>query len=138
MADNINSHEGRNTGLHSSSGEEHEEHSGAVKEDKENQNHETHHRVTLLQNELVDDDQEHVVAVDAEKAYRDGGQVVDVVHAEELSVGIVADEKENNFDTENDELDEEQEDRGEEDKVERPNRHLWSGTWHHTHKWRGS
>ena len=113
MTDNIDSHEGRNTGLHSRSCEEHEEHSGAVKEDKENQDHEAHHGVALLREELVDDDQEHVVAVDAEESDGDGGQVMEVVHAEELSVGIVADQKENNFNTENDELDEKQEDGGE-------------------------
>ena len=42
---------------------------------------------------------------------------MEVVHAEELPVGIVADEKENDLNTENDELDEEQEDGSKHDKV---------------------
>ena len=90
MTDSVNTHEWWNTGLHASPSQEHKEHSGAVKQDKQNQNHQTHDSITLDWDKLVDDDEEHVVAIDTNEPHRNCGQIVQIIKTEEVSVRIIA------------------------------------------------
>ena len=76
MADQVYTHEGRDTGLHPGAGQEDEEQPRAVKEDKESEANEAHYSVCLLGYKLGDDDEEHVVAVDANQAHGNCCKVV--------------------------------------------------------------
>ena len=138
MADKLDTHEGRDTGLHPRPSQEHEEQPRAVKEDKVDEADEAHYCVALLGDKLGDDDEEHVVAVDAEETHGDGSKVVQIVQGKKLPLGLITRDQEDDLDQEDENLDDEEEDGGEEDEVEgapgdggRPARDA-------AHKWRRS
>ena len=118
MTDEVDTHEGRDTGLKPGAGQEDEEQPRAVKEDKEGEADEAHHCVALLGDELWDDDQEHVVAVNTDKSHGNSCEVVEVVHGKELSLGLMTRDDINNLDKQDEDLDDEQENGGQEDEVE--------------------
>ena len=118
MTDEVDTHEWRDTGLEPGAGQEDEEQPRAIKEDKEGEADESHHCVALLRDEFWDDDQEHVVAVNADESDRNSCEVVEVVHGKELSLGLMTRDDIDNLDEQDEDLDDEQEDGGQEDEVE--------------------
>ena len=138
MAHEVDTHEGRDTALEPSAGQENEEQPCAVKEDKESEADEAHHGVALLGDELWNDDQEHVVAVNSDEAHGNGSEVVEVVHGKELSLGLVTRNDIDDLNKQDEDLDDEQEDGGHEDEVEGAPSHGRGAARNTAHKWRGT
>ena len=136
VTDDVRAHEGRDAGLHAGAGQEDEEHSRAVEQDEHDEADQPQHLVALLGHELGDENEEHVVAVDGDEAGGDARQVVKVVQPEELSVGLVADQEEDDLHGEDGELDQEERAGGQQHQPQRARRQLRARARRHAHEGR--
>lgn len=101
MGDKILAEERGDTGQHSCACQENKEKPQTIKQYKLDQQNKSEELLSVARKTFADDEHDHVVAVDGQKAHRKGNNIVEIVKGEEVPRRLVTNEEKSDINCKN-------------------------------------